>query len=531
MKISKNTLLTPAVVVIILCSMTVYYLAQTGQQPSQTRPAAGSYYNELYRPQFHFSPEAHWMNDPNGLIYYKGEYHLFYQYYPDGVKWGPMHWGHATSKDLVHWNHLPVALAPDDLGDIFSGSVVVDKSNTSGFGKDPEHPPLVAVFTQNKDQHQVQSLAYSTDDGRTWTKYAGNPVMKDFPQPDWRDPKVFWHERSKSWIMPLAAKDRVMVYTSPNLKDWSLASEFKPGNADSHTLLECPELFPLPVDGNPGNRKWVLTTSLGDGAAAGGSGMEYFIGSFDGKTFVPDQPEAQWLDYGADFYAGVTWEDAPNNDKYRTMIAWMNNWKYANDIPTSVWRGANTVPRKLELKSSPDGKLHLYQSPVSGLENLRGPEQSYPAQVIKPNTNILSGVKGDTVEIVADFKVNQETSAKAFGFKVRIGSGQYTTVGYNNVKKTIYVDRTHAGDDHFYDQFSKVHEAPLEPADGHVKMRILVDRSSVELFGNDGRISITDQIFPDASSEGLELFTSDGEVALESLQIYPLGRIWGAGTE
>jgi fructan beta-fructosidase len=418
-------------------------------------------------------------------------------------------------------------LAPDDKGDIFSGSVVADRNNTSGFGKDQAHPPLVAIYTQNKNNRQVQSLAYSTDDGRTWTKYAGNPVMKDFPKPDWRDPKVFWHEPTKSWIMPLAAKDRVMLYTSPNLKDWSFASEFKPENADNHTLLECPELFPLPVDGNPNNQKWVLTTSLGDGAVAGGSGMEYFIGTFDGKTFIPDKPGAQWLDYGADFYAGVTWGDAPNNDRYRTMIAWMSNWKYANDIPTSTWRSADTVPRKLELKSSPNGDIRLYQSPVSELEQLRGPGKSFQHQVIKPDTNLLSGVEGDTVELVADFNVTKQTSAKAFGFKVRKGNGQYTTIGYNNVKKALYVDRTHAGDDHFYDQFARVHEAPAEPVNGHVKMRILVDRSSVELFGNDGQISITDQIFPDASSKGLELFTSEGDATLESLQVYPLDRIWG----
>ncbi|MGG3622294.1 glycoside hydrolase family 32 protein [Bacillus gobiensis] len=518
--------------VFVLCiasGITTYYIVKPKQEAQQnddvTKPPvqANSYYNELYRPQFHYSPEANWMNDPNGMVFHKGEYHLFYQYHPYDSKWGPMHWGHAVSKDLVHWEHRPVAFAPDHNGDIFSGSIVVDHNNTSGFGKDA----LVALYTQNKDGHQVQSLAYSTDDGNTWTKYEGNPIMKDFPDPDWRDPKVFWHEETKSWIMPLAAKDKVMLYTSPNLKDWSFASEYKPQNASGATLLECPELFPLPVDGEKDKQKWVLTTSLGDGAIAGGSGMEYYVGTFDGKTFTPDKPEAEWLDYGADFYAGVTWENAPNNDQYRTMIAWMSNWKYANDTPTSAWRSAMTVPRKLELKTSQNGEVKLVQSPIQELETLRRKEKSYPSQVIKPNTNFLANAKGDIVELVADFKVDEMTTSKAFGFRVRKGDDQATTIGYNNEKKTIYLDRSFSGESYFNDQFAKVHEAPLEPVDGHVKMRILVDRSSVELFGNDGQVSITDQIFPKGSSDGIELFSSDGDVTLESLHVYPLNRIWG----
>ncbi|MGP7816628.1 GH32 C-terminal domain-containing protein [Niallia sp. 01092] len=493
--------------------------------PATTMNSDG-YYDEPFRPQFHYSPEANWMNDPNGMVYYKGKYHLFYQYYPYGTQWGPMHWGHATSKDLVHWEHLPVALAPDSNGQIFSGSIVVDYDNTSGFGVE-NNPPLVAIYTQNNNGQQNQSIAYSIDEGNTWTKYEGNPIMKDFPKPDWRDPKVFWHEETNSWIMPLAAKDQIMFYTSPNLKDWEFASEFKPQNATDQTLFECPEIFPLPVDGNKNNQKWVLATSLGDGAIAGGSGMEYYIGSFDGKKFTPDTPDAYWLDYGPDFYAGVTWENAPNNDEYRTMIAWMSNWKYANNTPTSTWRSANTIPRKLELKTVDNGEIKLIQTPVSQLENLRHNSKSYKQQTISENNNLLSNISSDTLELVADFKVDNTTSASTFGFKVRKGNSQFTTIGYDKNKKTIYVDRTNSGDSGFYDQFAKLHEAPLATTNGHIKMHIFIDRSSVELFANDGQVTITDQIFPDPSSNSIELFANDGEVTLDSLQVYSLNDIWG----
>ncbi|WP_445490803.1 GH32 C-terminal domain-containing protein [Niallia sp. 03133] len=502
---------------------------QYGNKQTQIPASKGDtdgYYNETYRPQFHYTPEANWMNDPNGTVYYKGKYHLFYQYYPYSTQWGPMHWGHAVSKDLVHWEHLPVALAPDSNGQIFSGSIVVDYHNTSGFG-DENNPPLVAIYTQNNNGQQNQSIAYSLDEGNTWTKYEGNPIMKDFPKPDWRDPKVFWHEETNSWIMPLAAKDQIIFYTSSNLKDWTFASEFKPQNATDQTLFECPEIFSLPVDGNKNNNKWVLTTSLGDGAIAGGSGMEYYIGSFDGKTFTPDTPDAHWLDYGPDFYAGVTWENAPNNDEYRTMIAWMSNWKYANNTPTSTWRSANTIPRKLELKTLDTGEVRLIETPISQLEVLRNNLKSYNQQTIKEQNNLLSDIHGDTIELVADFKVNDTTSASAFGFKVRKENDQFTTIGYNKNSQTIYIDRTHSGDAGFYDQFAKIHEAPLTPANGHIKMHIFIDRSSVELFGNNGQISITDQIFPDPSSNAVELFANDGAVTLDSLQVYSLSDIWG----
>ena len=275
------------------------------------RSAAQKVYNEQYRPQIHFSPKAHWINDPNGMVYYKGIYHLFFQYYPDGTVWGPMHWGHAISNDMVHWQEQPIALYPDSLGYIFSGSAVVDENNTSGFGKDGK-TPLVAIFTHHDPEgekagsntFQNQSLAYSLDDGKTWTKYAGNPVLKNPGITDFRDPKVMWYEPQKKWVMTLATKDHITFYSSPNLKDWTKESEFGKELGAHGGVWECPDLFPL--DDN-GKKVWVFIVNINPGGPNGGSATQYFIGDFDGKTFTPSQTNTKWLDYGPDEYAGITW--------------------------------------------------------------------------------------------------------------------------------------------------------------------------------------------------------------------------------
>ncbi len=272
-----------------------------------------SLYHELYRPQLHFSPPAHWMNDPNGLVYYKGTYHMFYQYYPNGTVWGPMHWGHATSTNLVTWKNKPIALYPDSLGLIFSGSAVVDFNNTSGFGKNGK-PPLVAIFTHadlNKEKigrldSQNESLAYSNDDGNTWTKYANNPVLKNPGIKDFRDPKVMWYGPGKKWIMSLATKDRITFYSSGNLKNWVKESDFGSQTGAHGGVWECPDLFPLTVEGK---KLWVLFVSINPGGLNGGSATQYFIGNFDGKKFVPNRTDTRWLDYGTDNYAGVTWSN------------------------------------------------------------------------------------------------------------------------------------------------------------------------------------------------------------------------------
>ncbi len=294
---------------------------------------------EQHRPHFHFTPESMWMNDPNGMVYYEGEYHLFYQHHPDDVVWGPMHWGHAVSTDLVHWEHLPIALYPDEYGYIFSGSAVVDWKNTSGFGS-KHNPPLIAIFTYHdvdgeqagNNDYQTQGIAYSIDKGRSWTKYENNPVLPNPGIKDFRDPKVIWYEPDQKWIMTLAAHDNVRFYSSPNLKDWIFESEFGKGIGAHGGVWECPDLFPMELDGT---QKWVLLVSLNDGGPNGGSGTQYFIGDFDGKTFINDNSKNQilWLDYGRDNYAGVTWSDIPDEDGRRIFMGWMSNWSYAEVVP------------------------------------------------------------------------------------------------------------------------------------------------------------------------------------------------------
>jgi fructan beta-fructosidase len=988
------------------------------------------YYDEPYRNQFHFSPEANWMNDPNGMVFYKGEYHLFYQYHPYGTTWGPMHWGHAVSKDLVHWEHLPIALSPDENGQIFSGSAVIDWNNTAGFGKEA----MVAIFTHAGEKGQVQSIAYSLDKGRTWMKYKGNPVLPNPPLPDWRDPKVFWHEDSNQWVMSLAAKDKIMFYTSPNLKEWEYASEFgedggtqansldrtsysissqtggsfiyegditlnekngregagglvfradksakngyvvsldakndvitlcknvngtneeivripftlntstayhvkveadgdhiqvfvndqpiiektdtefdsgyyglsawnstaafrnvefqnttnfvtnlskwtvvngmwedtmdgksgsstddafimsgqigdnflyeanieisgtKGGNgagslvfrADSNAangyfanidafndtlkimkiengkisvlaeksvsleldkayhlkvqaegenikvyldgqlihdindgtflkgqlglnvwnsttifqnvqlknyivtndkeiknhdfetgglsgwrviqgnaftndhvtdissywggpfdhqgkqhlwgfsdhhqgddatgelhssyfklggsgeinfllgggngnnryislvrasddqelirqsntkfedekykkyvwdaskyigevlyikvvdqatggwghiniddlnvynegtmpnevdqvakepekgdrkqsgnltdwsavsgewipstngsnggIWECPTLIELPIDGDPSKTKWILQVSINDGAPAGGSGMQYFVGSFDGKTFKNENPsdQALWTDYGADYYAAVDWSgiEGENGEKY--WLGWMSNWQYANSTPTSTWRSSTSLPRKMELTQTDEG-LRLKQTPVS-LNSIRDHSEkiSFNNTVISEDSNLLSNLSEDTFEMIAEFDVS-DTKATEFGFQVRKGATEYTTIGYDVANKQLFVDRTNSGSFDYGSNVVGNHEGSLNISNGTVKMHIFIDRSAVEVFGNNGETVITDQIFPNPSSKGLKIYSKDGDVSLKSLEIYPLKSIW-----
>lgn len=490
--------------------------------------ADSSYYDEDYRPQYHFTPEANWMNDPNGMVYYAGEYHLFYQYHPYGLQWGPMHWGHAVSKDLVTWEHLPVALYPDEKGTIFSGSAVVDQNNTSGFQTGKEKP-LVAIYTQDREGHQVQSIAYSNDKGRTWTKYAGNPVIPNPGKKDFRDPKVFWYEKEKKWVMVLAAGDRILMYTSKNLKQWAYASEFGQGQGSHGGVWECPDLFELPVDGKSNQKKWVLQVSVGNGAVSGGSGMQYFVGDFDGTHFKNENPSDKvlWTDYGRDFYAAVSWSDIPSRDGRRLWLGWMSNWQYANDVPTSPWRSATSIPRELKLKALTDG-VRVIQTPVKELEAIRGTSKKWKNLTISPAShNVLTGLSGDAYEINAEFKVSPGSAAE-FGFKVRTGEKQFTKVGYDRRNAKLFVDRSKSGNVTFNPAFDTRNEtAPLKPVNGKVKMRIFVDRSSVEVFGNDGQQVITDVILPDRSSKGLELYAANGGVKVKSLRIHPLKKVWG----
>ncbi|MFF8532992.1 GH32 C-terminal domain-containing protein [Streptomyces sp. NPDC015532] len=809
---------------------------------------------ETYRPQFHFTPEKNWMNDPNGLVYYQGEYHLFYQYNPNGNSWGDMSWGHAVSKDLAHWKQLPLALAHDDKEMVFSGSAVVDWDNTTGFGT-KKNPAMVAIYTSYSKSTgiQAQSLAYSTDRGRTWTKYQGNPVL-DIGSKEFRDPKVQWYAPTKSWLMTvsLSTEHKVRFYSSKNLKDWSLLSDFGPSGATGG-VWECPDLFPLAVDGDKKKIKWVLVVNINPGGIAGGSAAQYFIGDFDGKKFAADdkgtytpppgnvmqdfegtdfgswtstgtafgqaptagavegqgtvagfdgkglansfhsgdattgtltsppftvdskylnfkvgggrhphmpgtameqgpppagtviadfeggtygdwtttgdafgttpatstlpnqmevsgflgsgladsflngdsttgtltspaftidkdyvnfligggnhpadsdnptavellvdgkvvrsttgqdgealnwaswdvrdlagkkaqikivddntsgwghlnvdhimlsdtqaQPVSQeasvnlivdgkvvrsatgsksetldwasfdmrpyagkeaqiqivdmntagwghiladqftaadtaaqsvvqradWADYGKDYYAAVSWENAPGGKRY--MIGWMNNWDYSGAIPTSPWRGAQSIPREMALRTI-DGRIQLTSKPVNSVTSLRQKHPASAADVTVKNTSknlIGPAAKGKALDIEATFSLKD---AERFGLKVRTGAGgEETVIGYDATTQELYVDRTHSGAVDFNTSFPGVQTAPLKAKNGKVKLRILLDWSSVEVFGGRGEAAITDQIFPDPASQGVQVFAENGSVKLDRAVVWHLDSI------
>ncbi|CAM4384883.1 glycoside hydrolase family 32 protein [Paenibacillus alkaliterrae] len=484
---------------------------------------------EKYRPQFHFTPPAKWMNDPNGMVFFEGEYHLFYQHHPDGTTWGPMHWGHAISKDLTHWEHCPIALKPDEHGEIFSGSAVVDWEDTSGFfgGK----PGLVAIFTHadhypdSERPRQRQSIAYSLDKGRTWITYEGNPVLSEEAITDFRDPKVFWHVPKQQWVMVLATGDRVLFYTSSNLKQWNVESEFGAAEGSHDGVWECPDIIELPVDGGMEGSKWVLIVSIGDNPQCPeGSRTQYFVGDFDGSSFTNDaSPETiLWLDHGRDNYAGVTWSDAQRADQGKLFIGWMSNWKYANLIPTASWRSAMTLPRVLFLKKVPDG-IRLVQEPLAELQQLRLGAKHWEETTIVPGQNLLSDAQGDIYEIECEIDPGD---ASEVGFKLRKSEREETVVGYNVFDRKLFIDRSNSGEKHFHEAFACKHDVQLELHNGRLKLHIFVDQSSVEVFANDGEIAVTDQIFPDPTSTGMELYVKDGEAKLVSLKLYPLQSIY-----
>ncbi|WP_409296770.1 glycoside hydrolase family 32 protein [Peribacillus sp. SCS-26] len=472
---------------------------------------------EQYRQVYHFTPQHNWMNDPNGLVYFQGEYHLFYQYHPFGTKWGPMHWGHAVSSDLVHWEHLKTALAPDENGMIFSGSAVVDWKDTSGFfdGK----PGLVAIFTHHdtsldtEKPRQRQSLAYSVDKGRTWIKYHHNPVLVNEEKIDFRDPKVFWHEETHKWIMVLAAGDCMEIYSSPNLKDWHFESSFRGHGGESFGVWECPDLFKLPVGGNSDQTKWVLLISHGDSPY--GSRTQYFTGDFDGRSFTDSSsdPSVKWLDSGKDNYAGVTWSDT--SDGRRIYIGWMSNWRYANETPTLEWRGAMTLPRELYLTSND----RMIQKPIKELENLRDEHIHIENQPLAPYRDLLADLQGTTCEIIAEIEFKD---AKDFGIKVFKSDQTEAVIGYDAEKEEMYMDRRNSGEISFNEFFPSLDRAAIKALHRRIKFHIFIDRSSIEVFANDGEMVMTHLVFPDSLGKNFELFSNGGTATLISLDFYQL---------
>ncbi len=485
------------------------------------------YYKEAFRPQFHFTPEENWMNDPNGMVYLDGEYHLFYQHNPNENVWGPMYWGHAISTDLVNFEHHPIALYPDEHGFIWSGSAVVDEKNTSGFGNG-DQPPLVAIFSYELgNDNQTVGLAYSNDKGRTWETYEGNPVVgmpaetkvSNGGEGVFRDPKVFWNEEKNEWVFVITSGKRVDFYTSPNLKEWTKVSRFENPSVNGDLgIWECSDLIPLPVTTENGiEEKWVLITSVAKGPT-GGPAMGYFIGEFDGETFIPDEEEIKWLDYGADIYAGVTWSNTPNDRPL--LLGWMSTPKYAGDTPTDPWRSAMTLPRELRLEQTDKG-IVLAQSPAHEFESLRGEKSSWSDEVVDHSNTLLSGINGDTLEIIAEIDLTRTTSEE-FGFHVRKDGAEYTAIGYDQQSNQVYVDRTNSGIVDFHSDFAAKHTAPFDGNEETLKMHMFIDRSSVEVFFNDGEVVFTEQIFPDPNSKGIELVGDSGEIYLKNLVIYQL---------
>jgi fructan beta-fructosidase len=429
-------------------------------------------YGERYRPQFHFSPQVNWTNDPCGLVYAFGKYHLFFQHNPFANVWGHMSWGHAVSSDLVHWKQLPVAIREDEKAAIFTGSSIFDATNTSGLCQSSRRGCIVSIYTgftpktDTAPEKQTQNLAFSQD-GLTWTKYARNPVL-DLGRSDTRDPKVFWYAPAKYWVMVIvqANDKKVRLFSSSDLKEWRPLSDFGPQGATGG-VWECPDLYTLPVQGQAGKMRWILKIGLNPGHISGGSGEQYFIGQFDGKTFTPDEANGaiHWLDYGRDCYCALTFNHEPNPQVPR-MIGWMNNWQYAAGVPTSPWRGAMTLPRDLSL-ANVNGGLQLLQRPIEALRS-----------------------------------------------------------GFDAAKGQLFVDRSKSAATQFSKAFPSRTVAPLTLGNGPLKLHIFVDRSSVEVFAQDGAVAMTNLVFPKPGSTGLSLAASGGGVENIQFRMWALGSAW-----
>lgn len=493
---------------------------------------------EQHRLQYHFTPPSGWMNDPNGMVYYDDEYHLFYQHNPDSTVWGPMHWGHAVSKDLVHWEHLPIALYPDSIGTIFSGSAVVDLENTSGLGT-AENPPMIAIYTYHdaegeeagSNDFQSQGIAFSVDKGRNWTKYDQNPVLTSPGIKDFRDPKVMWFEDRKEWIMTLAVKDHISFYASPDLKNWELQSEFGLGIGAHGGVWECPDLFKMKIEGSE-EEKWVLLVSINPGGPNGGSATQYFVGDFDGNVFVMDKEfesglteEGIWIDYGRDNYAGVTWSNVPEDDDRRLFMGWMSNWNYANVVPTQDWRSAMTVVRNLSLEETAAG-IRLISNPVKELKDLRSESYTIQAQSIGNALEVSKDATFKTPTFELDLDLKAADSLASFSIELSNNKDQKIIIGYDAVSKRYYIDRDKAGDHSFSEQFEGIQNGPRIATGTSFPIKILFDLASVELFADNGKTVMTSIFFPDEEFTNIRLSAKGGEVQVKSGKVYNLSSIW-----
>ena len=496
---------------------------------------------DYYRPVYHHTPLYGWMNDPNGMVYKDGEYHLYFQYNPYGSKWGNMHWGHSVSTDLIHWNHLKPAIARDTLGHIFSGSTVVDKNNTAGYGDNA----LIALYTSASDEHgQIQCMAYSTDDGRTYTKYEKNPVLLPFDGlKDFRDPKVFWYEPDKKWVMIVSADKEMRFYASQNLKDWEYMSAFGKGYGAQPNQFECPDFIQLPVDGDKNKMKWVMLVNINPGCMFGGSATEYFVGDFDGKEFTCDtKPETvKWLDYGKDHYAAVC---ISNTGERIISIPWMSNWQYANVTPIRQYRGANGLPRELSLYTK-DGQIYVAADVVKEVEALRKDTRSFDPITVKDEYKIDEIVPQTDGAYELEMDITPNTSGVA-GFDLMNAKGEVAKIYLDMKSGKLVMDRTASGlvafgeksephaketDDHrktmsvnYQNDFALGTWAPLSLCEGKTyHLNVFVDKCSVEIFVDGGRIAMTNLVFPTEPYNTLRFYTEGGETQVSNMKVYKLG--------
>lgn len=499
-----------SVVALVAASLAV----SAASLPAQTAPAPAPMYNEPFRPQVHFSPRQHWTNDPNGLVFFHGEYHLFYQYNPLGDQWGHMSWGHAVSRDLLHWNELPVAI-PEQGGEmVFTGSVVVDR-NTSGLcGSQPEC--LVAVYTghhpgklkDESDTQQTQNLAVSLDSGRTWTRFSSNPVL-DLHMSSFRDPSVSWDNAAKHWVMAVALPDQhiVRLFQSPNLKQWTPLSDFGPAGAVGGQW-ECPDLLHVPADDGRGPGMWAMKVGLNPGGLQGGSGEQYFLGNFDGHTFTATGAPG-WTNYGKDDYCAISFNGLPPSEK-PVLIGWMSNWEYASELPTTPWRGQMSLPRRLSILTDAAGST-LRQEPVT--EPLRFGGADIPST---PDGRVLASTDAP-FELTLRFDpsgslaINRgrptsklRRAPTPFGLRLRTDADHWTDIGFDPLDGQFYIDRTHSGLA-ITPAFPARVAAPLSRGRA-TDLRLVVDRSSVEAFAQNGTIAMTELIFPPSATNHIELF-------------------------
>ncbi|MCH5233983.1 MAG: GH32 C-terminal domain-containing protein [Muribaculaceae bacterium] len=470
-----------------------------------------------WRPAYHHTPLYGWMNDPNGMFYKDGVWHLYYQKNPYGSKWQNMTWGHSTSTDLINWEAQPDAIRPDGLGAIFSGSAVIDHNNTAGYGEDA----IIALFT-SAGTSQMQSLAHSNDNGQTFEVYEGNPIIT--LDTEARDPNMFWNEKTGEWNLVLAhaLEKENLFFTSPDLKTWTLSGTFGKGLGAQEGVWECPDLFELEIPGT-GKTKWVLICNINPGGPFGGSAIQYFIGDFDGKTFTSDtNPDGtvttKWLDYGKDNYALVSWSDAPDNR--RTTVGWMSNWQYAADVPTMQFRSANTVPREMELFVDDEGELYVASVPSPELEKLRD-------KVVANAANKTIGEKASTYKLPADGLCEidlsfQATESDVVTFTISNPEGEKVVMKYDAKNHRMSFDRRESGVVDFSTKFPAVTSSPTFEKDGKINLRLFIDRSSMELFGNNGEFVMTNLVFPNNPYTTLSMESKNGDARLDDLKVYSI---------